>query len=409
MEKEEKEIEEETEETEEIEETEETENEELQEEFTYTVDNNNINNDYKKNYEKNSMIYIIVGFVILLIIIITLVVVVNKKEKKVTGYADVETKLVNAAKKYYEKYPEQLPQMSTPTSIDAEQLIENSYLKPFSEMVDENTQCTGQVKVYKNDDNYAYFPYLNCGTDYKSTKLKDKIIEENTVTEGAGLYKINNEYIFRGEYPNNYVKFNNEIWRIIKINDDGSIKLISLSKKPEKTIWDDRYNNERNGNTGKNDFRVSRILEELTNIYKEDRYITKANKELLIKGKWCIGKTSENDTQISDLNLCNDVYEDLYIGLLTIDEILIPSLDENCKNIYDGECTNYNYFTEINVGWTITTGQEKTYTVFSGNQGAVAIRNASVSNNIRPVININPDVLYKSGDGTEKTPYIIEK
>lgn len=265
-----------------IEEVEETEEEldELDdnEEFTYTVDNNNINNDYKKNYEKNSSIYILVGFVILLIIIITLVVVVNKKEKKASGYTDVESRLVSAAKKYYEKYPEQLPQMSVPTSIDAEKLIENSYLKPFSEMVDEGVECTGHVKIYKNDDNYAYFPYLNCGTNYKSTKLSDKIKEDNLVTDGAGLYKINNEYIYRGEYPNNYVKFNNETWRIVKINDDGSIKLISINKKPEKTIWDDRYNNERNGNTGKNDFTVSRILEELKKSYEENKYVSKDNK-----------------------------------------------------------------------------------------------------------------------------------
>ena len=79
------------------------------------------------------------------------------------------------------------------------------------------------------------------------------------------------------------------------------------------------------------------------------------------------------------------------------------------KNIFDGACTNYNYFTEINVGWTLTTGQDKTHTVFSGNQGSIAVKTASAMNNIRPVININPDTLYKSGDGTEKTPYIIEK
>lgn len=395
-----------------IEEVEETEEEldELDdnEEFTYTVDNNTNNND-KKNYEKNSSIYILVGFVILLIIIITLVVVVNKKEKKASGYTDVESRLVSAAKRYYEKYPEQLPQMSVPTSIDAEKLIENSYLKPFSEMVDENVECTGHVKVYKNDDNYAYFPYLNCGTNYKSTKLSDKIKEDNLVTDGAGLYKINNEYIYRGEYPNNYVKFNNEIWRIVKINDDGSIKLISMSKKLDKTTWDNRYNNEKRGNTGKNDFKISRILEELKKSYEENKYVSKENKELLIKENWCIGKTTEGNTQIENLNLCNDIYEDLYIGLLSIDEILIPSLDENCKNIFDGACTNYNYFTEINVGWTLTASQDNTNIVFLGNQGSIAMKTASAMNNIRPVININPDTLYKSGDGTEKTPYIIEK
>ena len=63
----------------------------------------------------------------------------------------------------------------------------------------------------------------------------------------------------------------------------------------------------------------------------------------------------------------------------------------------------------INVGWTLTADKDKTYTVFTGNQGTIGMRNASATNTVRPVININPDTLYKSGDGTEKTPYIIEK
>ena len=310
---------------EEVEETEELEELDDNEEFTYTVDNNNVSNDYNKNYEKNSYIYIFVGFIILLIIIITLVVIVNQKNKKISGYSDIESKMIIAAKKYYEKYPEQLPQMeNVPMSIDAEKLIQNSFLKPFSEMVEANVECTGTVKVYKNDDIYSYFPYLNCGTNYKSEKLKDKIIEESLVTDGSGLYKMDNDYIFRGEYPNNYVKFNGEIWRIIKINDDGSIKLLLTEKKPEKLAWDDRFNNDRNGNTGKNDFKISRILENLKKSYEENKYISKDNKELLVKKNWCIGKVSEDGTPIANINVCNDLYENLYIGLLTVDEVLIP-------------------------------------------------------------------------------------
>ena len=403
MDKEEKNIEEVEEKEDELEELDDN------EEFTYTVDNN-VKSDYNKNYEKKSYIYILVGFVILLIIIVTLVVLVNKKNKKVSGYSEVESKMVSAAKKYYEKNPDQLPQMeNVPMSIDAEKLIQNSFLKPFSEMVKENVECTGLVKVYKNDDIYSYFPYLNCGTNYKSVKLKDKLIEDSSATDGDGLYKINNEYIFRGEYPKNYVKFNNEIWRILKVNDDGSIKLMLIEKKPSKLVWDNRYNNERNANTGKNDFKISRILDDLKKSYDENKYINNDNKQLLIKRNWCIGKASEDGAEIANLNLCDEVYENLYIGLLTIDEILTPSFDESCKSIFDGSCTNYNYFTEINIGWTLTPSSNNTHTVFIGNQGSVAVKAASATNIIRPVVNINADALYKTGDGTENNPYIIGK
>jgi len=398
------------EETKEIEEQEEQ-NELDDEEFTYTVDNNNINNDYNKNSEKTSYIYILVGLLVLIIIIVTLVVVVNKKEKKVSGYPGVEAKLVSAAKKYYEKYPEQLPKTDdNAISIEAEKLIQNSFLKPFSEMVDKDVQCTGYVKIYKNDDIYSYFPFLNCGQEYKSTKLSDKIIEENLAQTGeSGLYKENNEYIFRGEYVNNYVKFDNETWRILKINDDRSIKMMLIAKKPEKKVWDDRYNVERNSDSGKNDFAVSRILEELEKAYKENTYVSNENKELLIKKDWCIGKIPDTGTTMANLNACSTLYPNLYIGLITVEESLKPSLEENCKNIFDGACTNYNYLSTINVGWTINAGSEKTYTVFSNNQGAVSVKNASTSMIIRPVVNINADVLYKEGNGTETKPYIIQK
>ncbi len=380
------------------------------EEFTYTVDNNNINNDYNKKYEKDSYIYVLVGFVILLIIIITLVVVVNKKGKKVSGYSDVESRMVSAAKKYYEKYPDQLPKIeNVPMSIDAEKLIQSSFLKPFSEMVKENVECTGLVKVYKNDDIYSYFPYLNCGTSYKSVKLKDKIIEDNLATDGDGLYRINNEYVFRGELPNNYVKFNDSVWRIVKINDDGSVKLLLIEKKPEKIVWDDRYNNERKSKTGKNDFGISRMVDTLKKAYEENKYVNKDNKELLIKKSWCIGKSSEDITEISNLDVCNDTYDDLYIGLLTIDEPLISSLDDTCVKIYDGSCTNYNYFADINVGWTLTANSNRTDEVFMVDQVSLDIKNASYKNIIRPVVNINSDALYKTGDGTEKNPYVIGK
>ncbi len=381
-----------------------------QEEFTYNVDNNNINNDYNKTTGKSSYIYILIGFLILVIIIITLVVIVNKKEKKASGYSDVETKLVNAAKKYYQKYPEQLQQNEENViSIEAEKLIQNSYLKPFSEMVDKNVECTGYVKIYKNEESYSYFPYLNCGNAYKSKKLNEKIIEENLVGTESGLYKENNEYIFKGEYVNNYVKFNNEIWRILKINDDGSIKMILINKKPEKMVWDDRYNVERSGNTGKNDFSISRILEDLNKAYKEHTYINKENTEFLVKKDWCIGKIPEEGIEISNLNLCTETYKNLYIGLINVEEVLKPSLEENCKKVFDGACRNYNYLSTVNIGWTINAGSNKTYTVYNANQASVTVKNASTSSVIRPVININPDTLYKDGDGTETKPYIVQK
>lgn len=378
--------------------------------FTYTIDNNNVNNDYsKKNYDDNkSFIYIFIGLFILIFIIVLLIFLVNKNSSKTSGYNDIESRMVSGAKKYYEKNSESLPIIDGGSvTISTDTLIENSFLKPFSEMVKEGVSCSGYVSVYNNDNNYAYFPYLNCSDEYESLKLSQKIIDSGVVTTGDGLYQLGDRYVFRGEYPNNYVKFNDKLWRIIGINSDGSIKMIYSEDKVERNVWDDRYNSSRDSYVGINDFRVSRLLEYLKKIYEDNTYVSKNNKVLLVKHDWCIGKISGDEALISNLNLCSDIYNDLYVGVVQVDDVLIPSIDSNCNSIDDDECTNYNYFYDINSGWTMNVSSDKTYIAFSSNSGSVSSKNASIDNYVRPVININGNILYSSGLGTVDDPYVI--
>ena len=53
-------------------------------------------------------------------------------------------------------------------------------------------------------------------------------------TSGDGLYHDEteeNRYIFKGTNPDNYITFNNELWRIIAIEPDGAIKIIIESNR----------------------------------------------------------------------------------------------------------------------------------------------------------------------------------
>lgn len=371
--------------------------------FTYST-NNNSNQSYD---DKKSFLYIAAGVIALILIIVVLVIVANKSKSGSFKYSDIESKMVSAAKNYYEKNSDLLPTMDgSSISITADTLIENSFLKPFSEMVDEGISCSGNVDIYKNGEDYAYFPYLDCGETYVSLKLSSELIK-NVVTSGDGLYKIGDEYVFRGEYPNNYVTFSGKSWRIVKINSDGSIKLIYTEEKTEKSVWDDRYNSEKNGYVGINDFRKSRILDHLQSIYDNNSYFEKDNKTLLVKEDWCIGSITQGDTLISTLDVCSDVYSDLYIGLINVSEVLAPSLDSDCNSLYDVQCTNYNYFFTINTGWTLNSVKDNTYSVYSSDSGMASFQNASITSYLRPVINVNGDVLYKSGAGTKEEPYLI--
>lgn len=376
--------------------------------FTYKVDNNNISNDYNQsNYSDNkSYIYIIVGVLVLFSVIFILVLIANGKSKS-SSYSDIEKRMVSAAKKYYEKNSDLLPiSDDSSVSVSTDTLINNSFLKPFSEMVDDGVNCSGDVNVFKNSDDYSYFPYLNCGQEYVSERVSDRIIQ-NVVTSGDGLYKVNDEYIYKGEFPDNYVNFDGKEWRILRVNSDGSIRLISTEKKVDKTVWDDRYNSDKESYVGINSFEVSRIIDYLKKAYTDNAYVSNLNSNLLVKKDWCIGKVPENDSLIDSLDLCSDVYSDMYIGLVNVDEVLIPSLASNCDSLYDIECTNYNYFFNINVGWTLNASKDRSYVVFSSNGGSLSNKNASTTDYIRPVININGNVLYSGGTGTQSDPYLI--
>ena len=68
-----------------------------------------------------------------------------------------------------------------------------------------------------------------------SIRAKGNIIEnsvditDNVVTEGDGLYEDIYEegrYVYRGQDPDNYIMFNDELWRIIAKEADGTYKII---------------------------------------------------------------------------------------------------------------------------------------------------------------------------------------
>ena len=55
-------------------------------------------------------------------------------------------------------------------------------------------------------------------------------LKNNVVTTGNGLYADAtepNRYIYKGQNPNNYITFNNELWRIISVENDDTLKIIS--------------------------------------------------------------------------------------------------------------------------------------------------------------------------------------
>lgn len=56
-----------------------------------------------------------------------------------------------------------------------------------------------------------------------------QFLKAGVITTGDGLYKDTTEegrYIYKGKSPNNYIKFNNELWHIVSIETDSTLKII---------------------------------------------------------------------------------------------------------------------------------------------------------------------------------------
>ena len=363
------------------------------------------------------MMYIVVGVLAIFILFLFILASCNKKKYTPKEFSDY---LVDSAKLYYKRHPEMLPQSNGgKTSINIASLVEKQ-----EKYIGKNNICSGEINVTNNNGYYMYSPNISCSDGFQSTKLLTKITDQsNIVTSANGLYASNGEYIFRGEDVNNYLVFNKQLWRIIKINADGSFKIIETNyivkekkgttqyknNKRLSTVWDDRYNADKTYTSGFNDYvheginsRIKDTLEGIYNGYDEDI------KGYIVAQNLCIGKRTVRDAVNDGSIECSSVLENQYIGLIQLNEFIGASLDPNCVSAESVTCANYNYLSTFNsTYWTITANSENSYNVYKVGK---SIGNSTANNNATPrvVINLSADISSSSGDGSEKNPYVID-
>lgn len=369
------------------------------------------NNDKKELKKKMIMLMgIILGGFILILLILAIFSLFSSKSY---SYDDLEKVLKNAAVSYFKDNKKSLPNSDDQTvEIDSSVLIASEYMKEFSEYRSDADSCSGKVIVQKSDDTYSYTPYLTCGDDYITEALY-QVITKKTVNTGAGLYKVANSYVYRGEEVNNYVKLDNALWRIVRVTADKKIELVLNSDYNYSYPWDDRYNNESGYNSGNNDYSASRIKSYLGSIYKdndEGTYILSANdRTKLAKFSLCIGKRTSDSTDKEGTVECSNKVNDQKIGLLTVSDYINASLDSNCINSTSYSCQNYNYLVTDFDWWLATAVEGSTDNVFAvDSRGVVVEESASAYMSVRPVIYLNDTNLFKSGTGTAKKPYRIK-
>ena len=372
--------------------------------------------DLLKKFGENPLIKkLIIGTGIFLLIIIFLMIFVSCSSKgKIYSYNEIEKILIQKTKAAYGK-GSNLPGLNQKIDISIEELVNKGLVKTINEYTqDETTSCSAKVTIYNNNGYYLYEPNINCGEKYKTKTLQETLIKDSLVETGNGLYKVDDEYIFKGDNVKNYIKLNDVLYRIVSINSDGSVRLMENKKNSESTMttWDDRYNTDKQYNAGINNYSAnglnSRIKDKIHSIYEGDTY-TDDVKAYFINKESCIGKRSINELENTGIYECAVKSESYPISILALYEYSRASLDPNCTGFVNSSCTNYNYFTSISNGfWTLTADKDTSYKAYKISGGSVMKSNASNPAYLLIVININGNTVINSeGNGSENNPYII--
>lgn len=370
------------------------------------------------------------GMVLGIIAIFVIAIIVIKLSSGGTlSYEKIEKKLETAAEKYLKDNDSLLPKKVGQTiEVSSDNLVSGGYISDLTEYTEEGVICSAKVIVGKyGDDAYDYVANLDCGDEYKTTFLADYLIEKDLTSSGNGLYKMEdvvetgetlgidddgydlstNElmqgYIYRGEAVNNFVKIDDVLYRVVKIDGNNDLTLVSLSRKV-KGKFDDRYNSEVMKEYGINKYSLSRAYEGIKTAADAAGEVIKSK---LVTKNVCVGARNADETVTDGSVECAEVFKDQTYSLLPMYDIMNASLAEECTTSMSNECINYNYLADGTSFWTMTASPDNTYTTYKISKNVDQSR-ANTNGVYKFVYYVSNRVKFESGTGTELDPYIVK-
>lgn len=333
-----------------------------------------------------------------------------------------------------------------------------------------STNCTTMYKIGSLTNTEEITTSGSDGTTYPVTRYTFQRAETFTQVElesdrsDKGLYAATDDYgtsyYYRGSVNNNYVYFAGYYWRIIRINGDGSVRLLYAGTTPDATGnnllsgWS-TFNTQRNlplyvgymyGNTSgttleevnanTNDSNIKSYLEtwyqEHLSSYTDyiadsgfcnDRSLSTGNNNGDGVNTDKITYYSTYDRYYSNYNptlICPDATNDLFtvtnekgnqastspIGLITIDELMYAGYRKDYINKLAYPFSGSTY-------WTMSpsyfsSGYAAAQEFRLDGDGVAGNSWVTSTLGVRPVINLNSDVQISGGIGTKSEPFIVK-
>ena len=210
-----------------------------------------------------------------------------------------------------------------------------------------------------------------------------EFVQDLLETSSDGTYEYMGGTYLKGNQDSNYIWFDGFLWRIMGINEDGSIRMIT-----EEMITVIPWGAE---NTAL-DYDNSYVNDWLNNYF----YSKLKDKDLLVNQTWCSETTTDsNSRRTTCANNLSKVQKP--IGLLSLDEYnLVNSTSSYIYNLQSvWTSTPYNTSNEWGVGRVINDSNNN-YSVIN-------------TRGVRPIINVLFNITIVGGNGTLTDPYIIEE
>ncbi len=234
-----------------------------------------------------------------------------------------------------------------------------------------------------------------------------ELTKENTP---LGHIIVENGFRYTGENPNNYVLFNDELWRMIGIFD-GKIKIIR-----NESIGSIEWNS-----SDINDWQKSTLYNYLNTTYYNT--LKTSSKNMIENANWKVGGGStpnlttqemyESETGTSTETPSNTVTG--FIGLMSASDYGYAS--SGCYRgvkllgfYNEALCKSTNWLNEQFQEWLITPVSAYNYAVFMRyDDGKVSPGNHVTSQTeVRPSLYLKKEVYIISGSGTHTNPYSLK-
>jgi len=246
------------------------------------------------------------------------------------------------------------------------------------------------------------------GTVTPSESTAAEKLIETAVTTGDGLYADEYEegrYVYKGANPNNYITFNNETWRILSVENDGSLKIM---KK-------DSIGNMAFDSSNSNNWARPAPL----NTYLNNDYYNSLNSDaqnLIQAHTWGVGPVTYNNTDLAgQIASENGTTWSGNIGLMSASEALRANTNiEQCGNLSLNNtnystCKTTNYIVPTTEYlWTISPNADySNYVFYVYSYGRVRTNLASNRDTgVVPAVYLKSNINLE-GEGTETNPYTI--